>query len=124
MRYLDLEQGLFALENRTMWWAFRSILLQEILFRIPSTLCAGGVENHLAEGLLSACEGGAPSHTMIDGWNKVIQSSLHRTQTSSVRNLCVQVLSSRGVSKPVRYASSPACAIIMPLSIQKRSSVA
>lgn len=46
---------------------------------------------------------------------------LQATCTASVRNLWVHVLSSRPVRKPVRYANKPACAIMMPLSMQNLS---
>ena len=44
--------------------------------------------------------------------------SLQVTSISSVRNRCVHVLSSMATVNPVLNASRPACAIMMPLSIQ------
>lgn len=54
----------------------------------------------------------------------IIHHFLHFTNTSSVLNRWVHVLSSMGVWNPVSYASSPACAIMIPLSMQNLSSVA
>lgn len=54
----------------------------------------------------------------------MLQSSRHVTATWSVRNLCVMVASSHDILVPEPNISAPACAIITPLSIQKRSSVA
>lgn len=53
-----------------------------------------------------------------------LTQTLHLTCTSSVRKRCVTVVSCRGVRKPDSYARRPACAIMMPLSMQNLSSVA
>lgn len=43
---------------------------------------------------------------------------LQATSTASVRNRCVQVVSSRGVPPPCIYWNTPAWAIMAPLSMQ------
>lgn len=50
--------------------------------------------------------------------------SLQATWTSSVLNLCTHFVSSMGVSIPLWNEHNPAQAIIAPLSIQYRSSIA
>lgn len=52
------------------------------------------------------------------------QSSRHVTSTSSVRYLCVIVASFQVIRVPEPNISAPAWAIITPLSMQNRSSVA
>jgi len=50
--------------------------------------------------------------------------SLHSASTSSVLNRCVMVASSHFVVIPTLNISQPACAIMAPLSMQNRISVA
>lgn len=52
------------------------------------------------------------------------QSGRQVTSTSSVRYRCVTVPSRHAILEPLRNISYPACAIITPLSMQNRSSVA